>query len=93
MELIQIDVVKTFIGNVFINESGLPPKTVLLDAETGVVYFNGKYPRYDSTGKIMVIPKEQLPGIIARAKAQVAAEIAVKNEEWQKKHGGCYTQV
>jgi len=41
----------------------------------------------------MVIPKEQLPGIIARAKAQVAAEIAAKNEEWQKKHGGCYTQV
>ena len=93
MELIQIDVAKRFISsNVYVKDGELT-KVVLLDTETGVVYFNGKYPRYDSTGKIMVIPKEQLPGIIARAKAQVAAEIAVKNEEWQKKHGGCYTQV
>lgn len=90
MELIQIDTVKVFIGNVYIEYDELP-KTVLLDAETGVVYFNGKYPRYDSTGKIMVIPKEQLPSIIVRAKAQVAAEVAAQKAEQQKKYG--YIQV
>ena len=64
MELIQIDVAKVFIGSIYISQYDELPKTVLLDAETGVVYFNGKYPRYDSNGRIMVITKEQLPGSI-----------------------------
>lgn len=87
MELIRIDVAKVFIGNISISQYDELPKTVLLDAETGVVYFNGKYPRYDSNGRIMVIPQEQLPGIIARAKAQVAAEVAAERAEQQKKYG------
>lgn len=87
MELIQIDVAKVFIGKIYVSQYDELPKTVLLDAETGVVYFNGKYPRYDSNGRIMVIPQEQLPGIIARAKAQVAAEVAAERAEQQKKYG------
>ncbi len=84
MELIQIDVAKRFIiSNVYVKDGELT-KVVLLDTETGVVYFNGKYPRYDSNGRIMVIPKEQLPGIIARAKARIQAE----NVEHQRKYGG-----
>lgn len=84
MELIRIDVAKVFIGNISISQYDELPKTVLLDAETGVVYFNGKYPRYDSNGRIMVIPQEQIPGIIARAKARIQAE----NMEHQRKYGG-----
>ena len=42
MELIQIDVVKRFISsNVYVKDGELT-KVVLLDTETGVVYFNGK---------------------------------------------------
>lgn len=44
--------------------------TVVVDSETGVVYFcsNGVLsPRYDAYGKIMVMPKSQLQSMIEAA--------------------------
>ena len=49
---------------------------VFVDAETGVVYFNGMYPRYDANGRVMVIPRDRLPAILARGRAQAAAAAA-----------------
>lgn len=78
MELILIDSVKfTYAGCHLdrINEQ------LLLDTDTGVVYFSGSMqPRYDADGRVMVIPRDQLPGVIARARAQISAKIAEENE-------------
>lgn len=44
--------------------------TVVVDSETGVVYFcsnNVLSPRYDAYGKIMVMPKNQLQSMIEAA--------------------------
>lgn len=72
MELIQIDTIK-WVSTSYINTQLYSlPAAVFVDAETGVVYFNGMYPRYDANGRIMVIPKDQLPAIIAQAKARAA---------------------
>lgn len=73
MELIQIDSVNIYSSLRYISQSSPLPIAVFVDAETGVVYFNGMYPRYDANGRIMVIPKDQLPAIIAQAKARAAA--------------------
>lgn len=72
MELIQIDSVNIYSSLRYISQSSPLPIAVFVDAETGVVYFNGMYPRYDANGRIMVIPKDQLPAIIAQAKARAA---------------------
>lgn len=73
MQLIQIDsVIKMYIGSGYIPQNYPLPVLVFVDAETGVIYFNGMYPRYDANGRIMVIPKDQLPAIIAQAKARAA---------------------
>ena len=62
---------------------------LLLDTDTGVVYFGGMQPqpRYDANGRVMVIPRDQLPGVIARARAQISAKAA----EEKRKHS--FTQV
>lgn len=60
---------------------------LLLDTDTGVVYFSGKQPRYDANGRVMVIPRDQMPGVIARARAQISAKAA----EEKRKHS--FTQV
>ena len=73
MELIQIDSVNIYSSLRYISQSSPLPIAVFVDAETGVVYFNGMYPRYDANGRVMVIPRDQLPAIIARARAQAAA--------------------
>lgn len=54
----------------------IPVLPIYVDAETGVVYFADLRPRYDSSGKIMIIPKVQLPSIIERANARFRAEDA-----------------
>ena len=78
MELIQIDTIK-WVSTSYINTQLYSlPAAVFVDAETGVVYFNGMYPRYDANGRVMVIPKDQLPAIIARGRAQAAAAAADK---------------
>ena len=62
MELIQIDSVKkVFTDTTYVSPYHPLPDVLFVDAETGVVYFNGQYPRYDS---------------IARAKAQAATLVA-----------------
>lgn len=72
MELIQIDTIK-WVSTSYINTQLYSlPTAVFVDAETGVVYFNGMYPRYDANGRVMVIPKDQLTAIIAQAKARAA---------------------
>ena len=53
-----------------------------MDTDTGVVYFEDKKPRYDADGRVMVIPRDQLPGVIARARAQISAKAA----EEERKH-------
>lgn len=74
MQLIQIDsVTMMYIGPRYIPQNYPLPVLVFVDAETGVVYFNGMYPRYDANGQVMVIPKDRLPAIIAQAKARAAA--------------------
>lgn len=90
MELIQIDTV-----NLSFTEEGyhryndtLPKDLLLLDTETGVVYFRDLVPRYDSNGKVMVIPREQLPDIIKRARAQFYAVSTAVAAEKQRKYGG-----
>ena len=83
MELIQIDSVKkVFTDTTYVSPYHPLPDVLFVDTETGVVYFNGQYPRYDSNGRIMVIPKDRLPDIIARAKAQAATLVA----ESQRNH-------
>lgn len=82
MQLIQIDsVIKMYIGSGYIPQNYPLPAAVFVDAETGVVYFNGMYPRYDANGRVMVIPKDQLPAIIARGRAQAAAAAADKERK------------
>lgn len=76
MEMIQIDTVK-WISTSYINTQLYSlPAAVFVDAETGVVYFNGMYPRYDANGRVMVIPRDRLPAILARGRAQAAAAAA-----------------
>lgn len=79
MELIQIDSVKfTYAGC----QLDRIYEQLLLDTDTGVVYFSGSIqPRYDADGRVMVIPRDQLPGVIARARAQISAKIAEENEK------------
>ena len=73
MELIQIDTIK-WVSTSYINTQLYSlPAAVFVDAETGVVYFNGMYPRYDANGQVMVIPRDRLPGVIARARSQASA--------------------
>lgn len=82
MELIQIDslqILYTSRNYQHLSGGGEP---VLLDTETGVVYFNGDHPRYDSNGRIMIIPRDQIPGIVERARAQSRRA----NAEYQKKN-------
>lgn len=85
MQLIQIDsVIKMYIGSGgsgYIPQNYPLPVLVFVDAETGVVYFNGMYPRYDANGRVMVIPRDQLPAIIARGRAQAAAAAADKERK------------
>ena len=72
MELIQIDTIK-WASTIYITaQLSSLPTAVFVEAATRVVYFNGMYPRYDANGRIMVIPKDQLPAIIAQAKARAA---------------------
>ena len=74
MELIQIDSVNIYSSLRYISQSSPLPIAVFVDAETGVVYFNGMYPRYDANGR--VIPRDRLPAILARGRAQAAAAAA-----------------
>ncbi len=82
MELIQIDSLQIIYTSP--NYQHLPGicALVLLDTETGVVYFDGKHPRYDSNGRIMIIPRDQIPGLVERARAQSRRA----NAEYQKKN-------
>lgn len=84
MELIQIDSVKqSFIETRFYqyNQTLRWDDILLLDTETGVVYFGDMQPRYDANGRVMVIPRDQLPAIIARGRAQAAAAAADKERK------------
>ena len=76
MELIQIDTIKWACTSSLSVQFYSLPAAVFVDAETGVVHFNGMYPRYDANGRVMVIPRDQLPAIIARGRAQAAAAAA-----------------
>lgn len=69
MELIQIDTIKWASTSYITTQLYSLPAAVFVDAETGVVYFNGMYPRYDANGRVMVIPRDQLPAIIARGQS------------------------
>lgn len=87
MELIQIDSVNfTYAGRW---RHGGVAEQLLLATDTGVVYFGGMQPRYDANGRVMVIPRDQLPGVIARARAQCspaqALAAAKKAEEKRKR--------
>lgn len=73
MELIQIDTIKWASTSYINTQLYSLPAAVFVDAETGVVYFNGMYPRYDANGQVMVIPRDRLPGVIARARTQASA--------------------
>lgn len=73
MELIQIDTIKWTSTSYITTQIYSLPAAVFVDAETGVVYFNGMYPRYDANGRVMVIPRDRLPGVIARARTQASA--------------------
>lgn len=78
MELIQIDSVKqSFIETRFYQYDQTlrwdDILLLLLDTETGVVYFGNMQPRYDANGQVMVIPRDRLPGVIARARTQASA--------------------
>lgn len=73
MELIQIDTIKWASTSYITTQLYSLPAAVFVDAETGVVYFNGMYPRYDANGRVMVIPRDRLPGVIARARTQASA--------------------
>lgn len=85
MELIDIDsVITTCVGTYLHGQSC---EMLLLDTDTGVVYFEDRKPRYDTDGRVMVIPRDQLPGVIARARAQISAKAA----EEERKH--TFTQV
>ena len=90
MELIQIDTVNiSYTDEVYHRHyDTLPKGLLLLDTETGVVYFGDSKPRYDSNGRVMVIPSEQLPDIIRRARAQFYAVSTAVAAEKQKKYGG-----
>lgn len=58
---------------------------LLVDSETGVVYYETcgmLFPRYDSDGKIMVIPKSQLRGQIEHS-AKSYAETHKKKPEFE----------
>lgn len=91
MELIHIDSVNfTYAGY----RHGRVSEQLLLDTDTGVVYFEDKKPRYDADGRVMVIPRDQLSGVIARARAQCShaqALAAAKKAEEKRKHS--FTQV
>ena len=63
MELIQIDTIKWASTSYITTQLYSLPAAVFVDAETGVVYFNGMYPRYDANGRVMVIPRDQLPPV------------------------------
>lgn len=79
MELIEIDSVNFTYAAHLRSQSC---EILLLDTDTGVVYFSGSMqPRYDADGRVMVIPRDQLPGVIARARAQISAKVAKENEE------------
>lgn len=93
MELIQIDSVNFTYAEAYLY--GRAGSQLLLDTDTGVVYFSGSMqPRYDANGRVMVIPRDQLPGVIARARAQCShaqALAAAKKAEEKRKHS--FTQV
>lgn len=79
MELIEIDSVNFTHAEHLRSQSC---EILLLDTDTGVVYFSGSMqPRYDADGRVMVIPRDQLPGVIARARAQISAKVAEENEK------------
>ena len=93
MELIQIDSVKSTYAEAYLYLQS-SSQILLLDTDTGVVYFGGMQPRYDANGRVMVIPRDQLPGVIARARAQCSpaqALAAAKKAEEKRKHS--VTQV
>lgn len=74
MKLIPIDHVYVVNSNNLEERAGL-----YVDAETGVVYFFngngvGPCPRYDSNGRIMAVPKEQIPQVTMRFARAEAAE-------------------
>ena len=76
MELIQIDTIKWTSTSYITTQLYSLPAAVFVDAETGVVYFNGMYPRYDANGRVMVIPRDRLPSILTRGRAQAAGAAA-----------------
>lgn len=93
MELIQIDSVKSTYAEAYLYRQS-SSQILLLDTDTGVVYFGGMQPRYDANGRVMVIPRDQLSGVIARARAQCShaqALAAAKKAEEERKH--TFTQV
>lgn len=73
MELIQIDTIKWACTSSLSVQFYSLPAAVFVDAETGVVYFGDMQPRYDANGQVMVIPRDRLPGVIARARTQASA--------------------
>ena len=83
MELIRIDSVKlTYAGNRY----GQGSQQLLLDTDTGVVYFEDRKPRYDADGRVMVIPRDQLPGVIAQVRAEISAMEAAAEEREKREY-------
>lgn len=80
MELIQIDTIKWTSTSYITTQIYSLPAAVFVDAETGVVYFNGMYPRYDANGRVMVIPRDQLPAIIAVAGHRLPPQRQTRSE-------------
>ena len=73
MELIQIDSLQIIYTS---------PNYQHLPGICALVLLDGKHPRYDSNGRIMIIPRDQIPGLVERARAQSRRA----NAEYQKKN-------
>ena len=85
MELIQIDSVKSTYAEAYLYRQS-SSQILLLDTDTGVVYFGGMQPRYDANGRVMVI----LKAVWAQCSHAQALAAAKKAEE-ERKH--TFTQV
>lgn len=84
MELIQIDSIEyTYAGSHL--GRGIYEQ-LLLDTDTGVVYFEDRKPRYDADGRVMVIPRDQLPGVIAQVRAEISAMEAAAEEREKREY-------
>ena len=92
MELIQIDSVNFTYAEAYLY--GRVGSQLLLDTDTGVVYFSDMQPRYDADGRVMVIPRDQLPGVIARTRAQCSpAQALAAAKAAERKRRDTITQV